>query len=184
MQPKISHLATALVAAVAALASVSSMACTLAPANPVRIKQLMTNEVAYRLGMRPQQIPFDAITEPRLITPLGLGADCSGLGAYHHTAGFRIWQPGRQGPGSGPGPWPGPGPGPGPGPDPWPGPGPQPGPWPGTGPDGGPRPGWPPGGGPRPWPGQGRQCVYEGVVVVLGYGYSSPVSVNFERRCR
>ncbi|MEG0001150.1 MAG: hypothetical protein RR928_01535 [Comamonas sp.] len=168
MQPKISHLATALVGAVAALASVSGMACTLAPANPVRIKQLMANEIAHRLGLRPQQIPFDAITEPRLITPLGLGADCSGLGAYHHSAGFRIRQPGRQGPG--PGPEPGPGPGPGP--------------WPGTGPDGGPRPGWPPGGGPRPWPGQGQQCVYEGAVVVLGYGYSSPVSVNFERRCR
>ncbi len=153
MQPKISHLATALVGAVAALASVSGMACTLAPANPVRIKQLMANEIAHRLGLRPQQIPFDAITEPRLITPLGLGADCSGLGGYHHSAGFRIRQPG-------------------------------PGPWPGTGPDGGPRPGWPPGGGPRPWPGQGQQCVYEGAVVVLGYGYSSPVSVNFERRCR
>lgn len=169
MQPKISHLATALVGAVAALASVSSMACTLVPANPARIKQLMVNEIAHRLGMRPQQIPLNAITQPQLITPLGLGADCSGLGAYHHTAGFRVWQPGRYGPG--------------------PGPVPEPGPWPGTGPDRGPRPGsgpWPPGGGPRPSPvpNPQRQCVYEGVVVVLGYGYSSPVSVNFERRCR
>ncbi|RIX70545.1 hypothetical protein, partial [Acidovorax cavernicola] len=87
MQPKISHLATVLVGAVAALASASSMACTLVPANPVRIKQMMANEIAHRLGIRPQHIQLNAITHPQLHTPLGLGADCSGLGAYHYTAG-------------------------------------------------------------------------------------------------
>lgn len=178
MQPKISHLAGALVAGVAALASASSMACTIAPANPMRIKQMMANEIAHRLGMRPQQIPLNAISQPQLHTPLGLGADCSGLGAYHYSAGFRIGQQ------TGPQPWPGPGPGPWPGP----GPGPGPGPWPGPGadpdPDHLPPPG--PGAGPgRPWPDRrpGR-CAYEGVAVVLGYSYSSPVAVHFERRCR
>ncbi|WP_200843844.1 hypothetical protein [Pantoea sp. 18069] len=172
MQPKISHLATILLGGVAALASASSMACSLVPENPARIKQLMANEIAHRLGMRPQQIQLSAITQPRLLTPFGLGADCSGLAAYHHTAGFRVSQPGRHGPG--PGPWPGPGPDPGP--RPWPGAGPEAGPRPGSGP-------WP-GYGPLPAPGRQRQCTYEGVVVVLGYGQASPVAVNFERRCR
>lgn len=172
MQPKISHLAAALVGTVAALASASSMACTIAPTNPMRIKQMMANEIAHRLGMRPQQIPLNAISQPQLHTPLGLGADCSGLGAYHYSSGFRV------GPQSWPQPWPGPGSGPGPGPGP--------GPWPGSGADPDPDHLQPPRPGPgRPWPDRrpGR-CAYEGVAVVLGYAYSSPVAVHFERRCR
>ncbi|MFC7208054.1 hypothetical protein ACFQOZ_16270 [Comamonas endophytica] len=129
MQTKLRHLAVALVGAAATLATASSIACTIAPTNPNRIKQLMANEIAHRLGMRPHQISLDAITTPKLQTPLGIGVDCSGLGAYHHTAGFRIWDSSRP-PGSGPGPWPKPEPGPGPGPAPeWP-----PRPFPGTGP--------------------------------------------------
>lgn len=170
MQPKISHLAAVLLGAAAALASASSIACTLAPTNPVRIKQMMANEIAHRLGMRPQEIPLSAITQPQLHTPLGLGADCSGLGAYHHTAGFRI---GQAGPAQGPRPRPRPDPGP------WPGPRPRPDPWPG-GPDRQPRPGPD-----SPWPERNpSRCAYEGVAVVLGYDYSSPVAVHFERRCR
>lgn len=168
MQPKISHLAAVLLGAAAALASASSIACTLAPTNPVRIKQMMANEIAHRLGMRPQEIPLSVITQPQLHTPLGLGADCSGLGAYHHTAGFRISQAG-----------PGQGPRPRPRPDPSPWPRPRPDPWPG-GPDRQPRPGPD-----SPWPERNpSRCAYEGVAVVLGYDYSSPVAVHFERRCR
>lgn len=212
MQAKLRHLAVVLVGAATTLATASSIACTIAPTNPNRIKQLMANEIAHRLGMRPHQVPLDAITSPKLHTPLGIGVDCSGLGAYHHTAGFRIWDSSRP-PGSGPGPWPKPEPGPGPGPAPeWP-----PRPFPGTGPlpdpdpdpdhlpipGFGPRPGFDPRpdldprpgadprpgfGRPRPFPRPGHdprdRCVYEGVAVVLGHGYSSPVAVNFERRCR
>lgn len=173
MQPKVSPLAAVLLGAAAALVSASSFACTLATANPARIKQMMANEIAHRLGMRPQEIPLSAITQPQLHTPLGLGADCSGLGAYHHTAGFRIGH--SAAPGQGPRPRPGPGPGPGP----WPGPRPRPDPWPG-GPDRQPRPGPD-----TPWPDRNpSRCAYEGVAVVLGYDYSSPVAVHFESRCR
>ena len=189
MQAKIRHLAVVLVGAAATLATASGIACTIAPTSPHRIKQMMANEIAHRVGMRPQQIPLDAITTPKLITPLGLGSDCSGLGAYHHSAGFRVWDGSRA-----PGPWPRPEPGPGPGPDPeWP-----PRPFPGTGPAPdpdpdpdhlpvpgvGPRPGFHPRPFPRPSPHPRQHCVYEGVAVVLGHGYSSPVAVNFERRCR
>lgn len=140
MQPRIRHLAAVLAGAAATVAAASSAACTLAPTDPNRIRQMMAYEIAHRLGMRPQQIPFNAITYPQLITPLGQGADCSRLGAYHHIAGFRVWAGGQ--------PWPGPGAGP----------------WPGHNPP--------------------RQRFHHGVAVLLGYGYSSPVAVNFERRCR
>lgn len=198
MKTRIRHLAAVLVGAAATLAAASSIACTIAPTNPNRIKQMMANEIAHRLGMRPHQIPLDSITQPKLFTPLGIGVDCRGLGAYHHTAGFRVWEGGRP-----PGPWPRPEPGPGPGPDPqwpprpFPGPGPAPDPdpdpdhlpVPGPGPGAGPRPDFGPGrlpGGFRPRPDlhPRQRCVYEGVAVVLGHGYSSPVAVNYERRCR
>lgn len=174
MDHKISHFAAVLVGAAAVLASASSAACSLVPADPIRIKQMMAREIAHRLGMRPQQIALDAITQPRLHTPLALGADCSGLGAYHHSAGFRIGQS-RPGPGPVPRPWPGRGPvgEPAGGADTGPTREPDAGPIPG--PDRDPA---------RPWPRPNPQCVYEGVAVVLGYGYSSPVAVNFERRCR
>lgn len=103
------------------------------------------------------------ITQPRLHTPMALGADCSGLATYHHSAGFRTAQTRR--------PWPGPGP--------W---------WPDRGalPDVGPDRGnerWPLSDG-RPGAGHPARCAYEGVAVVLGYAYSSPVAVHFERKCR
>lgn len=179
MQAKLRRFAPALVGAAATLATASGFACTIAPTHPMRIKQLMAQEIAHRLGLRPQQISLDSITTPQLITPLGLGADCSGLGAYHHTAGFRVLE------GKGPGPWPSPGAGPAPWPRPAPAPSPDAGPDPDHEPDHEPVPGLGslprPGYRPAPWP---LRCVYEGVAVVLGHGYSSPVAVNFERRCR
>lgn len=156
MNHKIKPFAAALVGAAAVLVSASSAACSLAPPDPIRIKQMMAREIAHRLGMRPQQIELNAITQPRLLTPFALGADCSGLGTYHHSAGFRVGQSR---------PWPDRGPDTGPDTGPAP--------WPGHGPDVG----------RRPWPRAHPQCVYEGVAVVLGYDYSSPVAVNFERRC-
>ncbi len=177
MDPQISHVVAALAGAAAVLASASSAACSLAPTDPIQIKQMMAREIAHRLGIKPQQVPLHDISQPQLHTPFPLGADCSGLGAFHHSAGFRWSEAGQ--PASVPGPWPGPWPKPWPWADPrkpWPGPGPVPEP-------------------------QGaaklaaepenpsfrhpqRHCTYEGVAVVLGYGYSSPVAVNFERRCR
>lgn len=163
MHPGSSHITAVLLAVAGITASATSMACSLAPADPFRIKQMMASEIAHRLGMRPQEVSLNDITQPRLHTPMALGADCSGLATYHHSAGFRIAQTLR--------PWPGP----------------RPGPW---------RPdrGAVPGGGNERWPGsEGRpgsgpnhpaRCAYEGVAVVLGYGYSSPVAVHFERNCR
>ena len=170
MLHRISHFAAVVVGTVATMASAASMACTIAPVDSNRIKQMMANEIAYRMGMSAQQIPLGAITQPQLHTPLGLGADCSGLSAYHYSAGFRIGaalQPGT-------GTWP-------PTTQPWP-PTTQPPttkPWPPTTKPPTTKP-WPPH---KPWPHRQGQCFYEGVAVVLGYGYTSPVAVNFEQKC-
>ena len=143
MLPKISHF-VAVMGALVVLASASSMACSLSPADPIKIKQIMAKEIAYRLGKKPEQIPLSIITEPELYMPFGLGADCSGLGALHYSAGFRFAEAWRLELG----PWF------------WP----DFGDWSGR------------------WP-QYAQCSYEGVAAVLGFGYSSPVAVNFEQKC-
>ncbi len=175
MYPRISHLAAVLVGGAGIAASTAGMACSLAPTDPIRIQQMMAREIAHRLGMRPQQVPLHALSQPQLHSPFPLGADCSGLGALHHSAGFRWSEAGQPEPGPWPGPWP----------KPWPWPDPRK-PWPG------------PGSAPEPRGAENlasepehpslrrpqTQCTYEGVAVVLGYGYSSPVAVNFERRCR
>ncbi len=154
MDHTIRHFTAVLLGAAAVLASASSAGCTLVPTDPIHIKQMMAREIAHRLGINPQQFPLNAISPPQLHTPLPLGADCSGLGAFHHSAGFRWAQAWRPGPGRTPEPQ-------------------------GTGAP--PKePGRQPDRGPDFWP---AQCAYEGVAVVLGYGYSSPVAVNFERRC-
>lgn len=176
MDYKNSHFVAALVGAAAVLVSASSAACSLAPTDPIRIKQMMAREIAHRLGISPQRVPLNAISLPKLHSPFPLGADCSGLGAFHHSAGFR-WAEGWR-PGPGPGPWPRPRPDPR---QPWPdrAPGPDGTGTPSTEPDNPQRPER----GPEFRPPH-AQCSYEGVAVVLGYGYSSPVAVNFERRCR
>ncbi|MCT9812680.1 hypothetical protein N0K08_18775 [Acidovorax sp. Be4] len=150
MSQKISYLAVALLGTVTTLVSVSSAACSLQPTDPVRIKQMMAKEIAFRLGTSPQRIPLAAISQPELHTPYPLGADCSGLATYHHSAGFRLGEVSQSE--SRPRPWPHP--------RPWPYPF------------------------PYPPPSSGTQCSFEGVAVVLGYGYSSPVAVHFERKCR
>ncbi len=148
-------------AGIAALtASAASLACSLVPANPERIKQLMAGEIAHRLGIAAARIPLSAISPPQLHTPFPLGADCSGLGAYHHSAGFR-WSVTER---SGLGPLPS-------------------------------SPERPPavesaGAVDRMPPGSAalapapRLCSYEGVAVVMGFDYSSPVAVHFAQRCR
>lgn len=140
-------------------ASATSFACSLVPSDPDRITQMMAREIAHRLGMTAAQVPLSAISPPKLHTPYPLGADCSGLGAFHHSAGFR-WSDTRR-----------PGPGPMPLPD-------KPTPIESAAAVGR----LPPGSAAlRPAP---QQCTYEGVAVVMGFDYSSPVAVNFSRRCR
>lgn len=151
--------ATTLVGIAALTASAASLACSLEPADPERIKQLMLQEIAHRLGITAARIPPSAISEPQLHTPFPLGADCSGLGAYHHSAGFR-WDESQR-------------------------PGTQPVPLPER-PPRSESPAdvdrLPPGSAAmRP---AARQCWYEGVAVLLGYDYASPVAVHFNRRCR
>ena len=90
---------TATLLGMAALtASAASLACSLAPVDPERVKQLMAQEIAHRLGITAARIPLNAISPPQLHTPFPLGADCSGLGAYHHSAGFRWEETRRPGP--------------------------------------------------------------------------------------
>lgn len=149
------------VAGIAALtASAASLACSLEPADSQRIKQLMAREIAHRLGMTAARIPLSAISPPQLHTPFALGADCSGLGAYHHSAGFR-WSV-TESPGLGLLPSP-----------------PE---RPPAVESAGAVDRMPPGSAARaPDP---RLCSYEGVAVVMGFDYSSPVAVHFARRCR
>lgn len=66
------------------------MACALAPADPLLLKQMMAKEIAFRLAINAEQISLNDITPPKLHRPLELGADCSGLAALHHSSGFRI----------------------------------------------------------------------------------------------
>lgn len=159
--------AAALAAAAAALAPVAAGACTLQPVDKIRIKQMMADEIAHRLGLERGKFPINAITEPQLHRPYALDSLCTGLGALHHSAGFRHAQVWRIGPGPLP-------------PTFWPQPA-----LPAHGERAAQRDtaqpaarpagveGWPP----------YASCAYEGVAVVLGYAYSSPVAVHFERRC-
>lgn len=110
--------AVALLGVAAAVTPPASHACSLVPVDPVRIKQLMAQEIGYRLGLGARQFPLSAITTPELHTPYGLDSLCRGLGAFHHSAGFRYaegwrvgpgpWLPGTPQPESAPGgkPWP------------------------------------------------------------------------------
>lgn len=159
MSCKSRRFATTLVGVAALTASAASLACSLAPVDPDRIKQMMAREIEHRLGLTAARLPLSAISTPQLHTPFELGADCSGLGAYHHSAGFRWDETRRLGP--------------------------QPMPI-----------------SERPSPTEAlaaierlppgsaalkpatKQCSYEGVAVVLGFDYSSPVAVHFNRRCR
>lgn len=151
--------ATTLVGVAVLTASAASLACSLEAADPDRIKQMMAGEIAHRLGITAARVPLTAISPPKLHTPFPLGADCSGLGAFHHSSGFR-WEETRP-------------------------PGPQPMPIPDRP---SPEESLasvdrlPPGSAAlKP---ASRQCVYVGVAVVMGFDYSSPVAVHFNQRCR
>lgn len=182
MQQKFKRCTALFVGAVALAGASAGMACTLKPSDPIRIKQMMAREIAHRLGMAPQQVPLNAITQPVLHTPFGLAADCRGIDGYHYSAAFRVGMasvPGHDASAAQP-PlrWPqyarepaftqqgrkrdpSAGPDAADGPARWTDMGPSMGRWP-----------------------QHERCAYEGVVVVLGYGYSSPVSVHFNSVCK
>lgn len=84
------RLARAMVGMTALTASAVGLACSLVPADPQRITQIMRKEIAFRLAINVEQISLSDITAPQLHRPLELGADCSGLAALHHSSGFRI----------------------------------------------------------------------------------------------
>jgi hypothetical protein len=72
------------------LAGADALACSLIATEEVKIKEKLASGIADELGWEVSSINLDDITFPVLHTPLGLGADCSGLDAFHHSAGFRI----------------------------------------------------------------------------------------------
>jgi hypothetical protein len=86
----LTKLAPALVVAIGFAAGVPSLACSLAAVDAQKIKEKMATAIADALGWEVERVSTDAITTPQQHSPLGLGADCSGLGAFHHTAGFRL----------------------------------------------------------------------------------------------
>lgn len=159
--------AAPLVAALAVLAATASGACSLEPPDAARIKQMMAREIGHRLGLAPGQFPVSAITAPRLHSPYALDSLCHGLGALHHSAGFRHVRPWRVGPVLPPG---------------------------APSPEAAVQVRAPahsaaalaraaefaPAGHMAPY----STCMYEGVAVVLGYDHSSPVAVHFKRRCQ
>lgn len=173
MSFRIRQFAATLMGSAVVTLSVSSMACVLPPTDPVRIKQIMAREIAYRLGMRTHQIPLNAISQPELHNPRGLGRDCRGIEGVYHSATFRIGSvPVAAGPAAEPLRWP------------------QYAREPVTTPLRRKRQSYLPGhgvfnGAQGRWPeyATSARCVYEGVAVLLGHDYSSPVAVNFERRC-
>lgn len=173
MSSRIRHFAATLVGAAAVALPVASMACVLPPMDPVRIKQIMAKEIAYRLGMRTHQITLNAISQPQLHSPRGLSRDCRGIEGVHYSATFRIASvPLTPEPAAEPLRWP------------------QYAREPTAAPLRRKRQSFLPGhgvfnGAQGRWPEYptSARCVYEGVAVLLGYDYSSPVAVNFERRC-
>jgi len=82
-------LAAALLGGACVLAS-PCMACSLPPPDALLLKQAMAKEIAFRLAIKVAQVPLADITAPVLQRPLELGADCSGLAAFHHSSGFRL----------------------------------------------------------------------------------------------
>lgn len=86
----LTKLAPTFAVAIGLTATAPSLACSLATVDTTKIKEKMAAAIADSLGWETERISTDAITTPQLHTPLGLGADCSGLGAFHHTAGYRI----------------------------------------------------------------------------------------------
>lgn len=165
-----------LAAAVLAL-PVCGSACVVDAPDPVRLKQMMAGEIAFRLGLHPRQVPLNAITSPELHTPVRLGRACEGIESSYYSAAFRITMP-HSAPEYAATPLR------------WPRLAREP-PEPGIskrrsssmGAGGAGRPGrWTSTDG---WPGRWRaptHCAYEGVAVIMGQG-SGPVKVNFERRC-
>lgn len=175
------YVAAGILASVAYAPAIAG-ACQLVPLDIGRIKVLMAREVAHRLGLRPAQVPLHALSQPQLHTSGPLQPDCSGVEGYHYTAAFRIGarsaaagaMPSAQVPMR----------------------------WPehareplskavsrnrqaSAEPDADQAHGrWADLRiGAARWP-QHQSCVYEGMVALLGYGYSGPVTVNYRRKCR
>lgn len=161
-----------------------SMACDVTPAETARIKKVMAGEIAFRLGLRPEQVPLDAIGTPQLHAPVVPDGHCAPSDSYHHSANFTV-RIAPEHPAKAPAANPAAA-----APARWPGHGREPSPdrlsrkrMPsvksriagishvahGHGYSG-------------RWP-QYHGCAYVGVAVVLGGGHSGPVAVNFKRKC-
>lgn len=90
MPSRIPFLAAVFAGCAAFTVPASCMACSLVPADALLLKQMMAKEIAFRLAINVEQVPLNDITPPALHRPLELGADCSGLAAFHHSSGFSI----------------------------------------------------------------------------------------------
>lgn len=90
MQVSMTSLAMVLLRGAAFMLPTSGMACSLVPPDALVLKRMMAQEIAFRLAIKPEQVSLNDITPPELHRPLPLGADCSGLAAFHHSSGFSL----------------------------------------------------------------------------------------------
>lgn len=90
MPSSIHPLAAAMLGAAAFAAAGPGRSCSLEPPDAKQLKMAMAREIAFRLALDVARFSLDDITTPQLHQPLPLGADCSGLAAWHHSSGFRI----------------------------------------------------------------------------------------------
>ena len=64
--------------------------CSLVSINPQDVLGRMRPQVAVRLGLPLEQVPVHAFTRPKVTFLKPLGADCSGLDATFHSAGYHF----------------------------------------------------------------------------------------------
>lgn len=71
-------------------------ACSLARAEEAKVIAKMASAIADQIGADVADIDVANISAPQTLFPLGLGADCSGLSAAHHSSGFNLTLNGKK----------------------------------------------------------------------------------------
>lgn len=74
----------------------NGQACSIAQTDEAKVVAKMAAAIADQIGAEVTDIDVAAITTPQTLFPLGIGADCSGLSAAHHSAGFALTLNGKK----------------------------------------------------------------------------------------